>query len=103
MAEAELIWLWRCDILQCTGCLQTPKDVRISALEGGVGKEHSKLDELQAKQYELRLQASNIQHLINHGSEDKMDSNGEDDEEDDAEGILCIGNLSLGPGEIKHL
>ena len=32
-AEEESILLWRCDILQRAGWLQTPKDVRILALE----------------------------------------------------------------------
>ena len=32
-AEEESILLWRCDILQLSGWLQTPKDVRILALE----------------------------------------------------------------------
>ena len=69
-------------------------------IEEDIGKERTKLDELQAELRELELQASNIQHLIDHGSEDEMDSNGEDDEEDDEEGTLGVGNLSLGPGEV---
>ena len=32
-AEEESILLWRCDILQRSGWLQTPKDIRILALE----------------------------------------------------------------------
>ena len=31
--EEESILLWRCDILQCSGWLQAPEDVRILALE----------------------------------------------------------------------
>ena len=33
LTAEESILLWRCDILQCSGWLQTPEDARILALE----------------------------------------------------------------------
>ena len=58
---------------------------------------------MQAELRELELQASNIQHLIDHGNEDEMDSNGGDDEEDNEEGILGVGNLSLAWGSLESV
>ena len=69
-------------------------------IEEDIGKERTKLHELQAELCEIKLQASNIQHLSDDGSEGEMDSNVEDDEEYDQEGILGDGNLSLGLGEV---
>ena len=67
-----------------------------------IGKERTKLGESQAELHKLELQASHIQHSIDHGSasEDEMGSSYLDEGEDsDSEGILDVGNLSLGPGE----
>ena len=62
-----------------------------SRIEGGMGKERTKLDELQAELRKLGLQASRIQHSIDHGP-------GSEDELSNEEGsdILDVGNLSLG-------
>ena len=62
-----------------------------SRIEGDMGEERSKLDELQAEPRKLELQASHIQHLIDHGP-------GSEDELGDEEGSdsLGVGNLSLG-------
>ena len=45
-----------------------------SRIEGDMGKEHSKLDELQAELRKLEIQASHIQHSIDYepGNEDEM-------------------------------
>ena len=75
---------------------------RLAPNKEDIGKERTKLDESQAELCKLELQASHIQHLIDHGSEDEMDSNadGDLDEEDDLD--LDVGNLSLGPGGRKN-
>ena len=64
-----------------------------SRIEGDMGKEHSKLDELQAELRKLELQASHIQHSIDHGpwSEDELG-----DEEGSETSNLDVSNLSLG-------
>ena len=54
------------------------------------------MDESQVELCKLELQASHIQRLIDHGSEDEEDE--EEDEEEDTS-ILDVGALSLGPGE----
>ena len=73
-----------------------------SRIEEDIGKERTKLGESQAELHKLELQASHIQHSIDHGSasEDEVGSSYSDEGEDsDSEGILDVGNLSLGPGE----
>ena len=64
-----------------------------SRIEGDMSKEHTKLDALQAELRKLELQASYIQHSIDHGpgSEDEMA-----DDVDEGSDILDVGNLSLG-------
>ena len=78
-----------------------------SRIEEDIGKERTKLDELQTELHKLELQASHTQHAIDHGlryrSEDEMGSNVDDDVDDDDENeedldILNVGNLSLGEG-----
>lgn len=58
------------------------------------------MGESQAELDKLVLQASHIQHSIDHGSasEDEMGSS-YSDEGEDSEGILDVGDLSLGRGE----
>ena len=87
-----------------------------SQIEEDVGKERTKMGELQAELRELKLQASHIQHLIDHGyggedemgdeddeigdEEDEARMGGEDDEmrgvEDSDSDISDVGNLPLG-------
>ena len=70
-------------------------------IEGDIGKERTKLDESQAELHKLELQATHIQHLIDHGSGDEMGSNADGDsgEEEGSGSDLDVGNLSLGCGE----
>lgn len=63
-------------------------------ITGDIGKQRTKLKESQAELRKLELHVSQIQHLIDHGSEDEMGSNVDDNEEDSD--ILSVGNLSLG-------
>ena len=63
-----------------------------SRIEGDMGKERTKLDELQAELRKLELQASHIRHSIEHGS-------GSEDElgyEEEGSDILDVDNSSLG-------
>ena len=71
-----------------------------SRIEGDMGKEHSKLDELQAELRKLEIQASHIQHSIDHGpgSEDELG-----DEEGSDTSNLDVGNLSLGEDSSKEV
>ena len=61
-----------------------------SRIEGDMGKERTMLDELQAELRKHDLQASHIQHSIDHGpeSENELGDEGSD--------ILDVDNLSLG-------
>ena len=88
----------------------------LSRIEEDVGKERTKMGGLQAELRELELQASHIQHLIDHGhggkdemgdeddeigdEEDEARMGGEDDEmrgvEDSDSDILDVGNLPFG-------
>ena len=72
-----------------------------SRIEEDIGKERTKLDELQAELHKLELQASHTQHAIDHGlryrSEDEMGGDVNDENEEDLD-ILDFGNLSLGEG-----
>ena len=63
-----------------------------SRIEGDMGKERIKLDELQAELRKLELQASRIRHSIDHGpaSEDELGG------EEEGSNILDVDNLSLG-------
>ena len=63
-----------------------------SRIGGDMGKERTKLDELQAELRKFELQASRIRHSIDHepGSEDEL---GDEEEGSD---ILDVDNLSLG-------
>ena len=65
-------------------------------IEEDIGKERTKVEELQAELREPELQASHSQNTMDHGprSEDEMGGNVGDDEEDSD--ILDVGNLSLG-------
>ena len=69
-----------------------------SLIEEDIGKECTNLDESQAELRKLELQASHIQHLIDHGSEDEIggsNAHGDsDDEEDSDSDILDVDNLS---------
>ena len=74
----------------------------LSRIEEDIGKERTKLDELQAELHKLELQASHTQHAIDHGlryrSEDEMGGDVDDDENEEDLDILDFGNLSLGEG-----
>ena len=63
-----------------------------SRIEGGMDKERTKLDELQAELRKLELQANHIQHLIDHGPGSEHELGGEEQGSD----ILDVDNLSLG-------
>ena len=94
-----------------------------SRIEEDVGKERTKMGELQAELRELELQASHIQYLIDHGyggesemgdeddeigdEEDEARMGGEDDEmrgvEDSDSDTFDVGNLPLGVGWFEFL
>ena len=87
-----------------------------SRIEEDIGKERTKMDELQAELRKLELQTSHIQHLIDHGYGGEDEMGDEDDEmgdevdetqirdeddgmrdvEDSNSDILDVGNLPLG-------
>ena len=60
-----------------------------AAAKEDIGKERTKLDELQAELRKLKLQASHIQHLIDHGPESDDEMGYEEDS-----GILFLGEDS---------
>ena len=66
-----------------------------------IGKERAELGELQVEPCKLELQASQIQH-IDHGIEDEMGGNVDDDDEEDSD-ILVVGDLSFGETPVKRL
>ena len=70
-----------------------------SRIGGDMGKERTKLDELQAELRKLELQASHIRHSIDHGpgSEDEL---GDEEEGSD---ILDVDNLFLGVKRLSSL
>ena len=72
-----------------------------SQIEEDIGKEHTKLDELQTEPHNLELQANHMQHSIDHGlghrGEDEVGGNVDDDNDNEEDSdILDVGNLSLG-------
>ena len=63
------------------------------------------MDELQAELRELGLQASYVQHLIDHGpgNEDDMGGNvgdGDGEDSDILDGILCLGEAPVRLGNL---
>ena len=69
-----------------------------SRIEEDIGQERTKLGESQAELHKLVLQASHIQHSINHGSASEDERGSRYSEGEDSEGVLDVGNLSLGRG-----
>ena len=71
-----------------------------SRIEEDIGKERTKMDELQAELRGLELQTSHIQHLIDHGYGGEDEMRDEDDEprdvDDSDSDILDVDNLPSG-------
>ena len=70
-----------------------------SRIEEDIGKERTKVDELQVELHELELQASHTQHLINHGYGGEDEIGDEDDEMCDEEDETRTGVCLLLPQE----